>query len=191
MNSEEKHIEFNPDNQHLSVADKWILSRVEQTTKTVQHNMENYRFDLVSQALHEFFWNEYCDWYVELSKPVLWDEESNPAQAQASRFVLISVLEKSLRLLHPFMPFISEEIWQRVAPLLDITGDSIIRPMLRKTSTLMPKWILTGLKASSLQFATFVARWISHPRNLSMSFCIRESIMIKAVWIIISNTCGS
>ncbi|MBQ15129.1 MAG: valine--tRNA ligase [Gammaproteobacteria bacterium] len=126
MNSEEKHIEFNPDNQHLSVADKWILSRVEQTTKTVQHNMENYRFDLVSQALHEFFWNEYCDWYVELSKPVLWDEESNPAQAQASRFVLISVLEKSLRLLHPFMPFISEEIWQRVAPLLDITGDSIM-----------------------------------------------------------------
>jgi valyl-tRNA synthetase len=110
----------------MSVADRWILSRIEHATNAVQHNMKIYRFDLVSQTLHEFFWNEYCDWYVELSKPVIWDEEDNPEQAQASRFVLISVLEKSLKLLHPFMPFISEEIWQRVAPLLNIAGDSIM-----------------------------------------------------------------
>ena len=126
MNSEGKQINLTPDVSHMSVADRWILSRIEHTTNAVQHNMEIYRFDLVSQTLHEFFWNEYCDWYVELSKPVIWDEEANPEQAQASRFVLISVLEKSLRLLHPFMPFISEEIWQRVAPLLNITGDSIM-----------------------------------------------------------------
>ena len=88
--------------------------------------MANYRFDLASQALHEFIWNEYCDWYVELSKPILWDEEANPDQAQATRRVLLTVLEKSLRLLHPFMPFLTEEVWQRVAPLLSIEGDSIM-----------------------------------------------------------------
>ena len=88
--------------------------------------MLSYRFDLASQELHEFIWNEYCDWYVELSKPIIWDEEANPMEAQATKHVLVVVLEKILRLLHPFMPFITEEIWQRVAPLLDIEGESIM-----------------------------------------------------------------
>ena len=88
--------------------------------------MVNYRFDLASQALHQFIWNEFCDWYLELSKPILWDEDADPAYAEATRWALLTTLEKSLRLLHPFMPFITEEIWQRVAPLLQITGDSVM-----------------------------------------------------------------
>lgn len=126
MNCEGKPAATVPDPKYLSVADKWICSRFEQVATDIESALANYRFDLASQSLHEFIWNEYCDWYVELSKPVLWDAENNPEQAEATRWVLLTVLEQSLRLLHPFMPFITEEIWQRVAPLLSITGDSIM-----------------------------------------------------------------
>ena len=126
MNSEEKTIPTELSLEHCSIADRWIMSRFDQTSAQVAEGMENYRFDLVSQALHEFIWNEYCDWYVELSKPVLWDEEANPKTAQATRLVLLSTLEKSLRLLHPFMPYITEEIWQKVAPLVSNTDESIM-----------------------------------------------------------------
>lgn len=128
MNCEEKSVveRASIKDEHFSVADKWITSRFEQTAKEIEESMANYRFDLASQTLHEFVWNEYCDWYVELSKPVLWDEENHPEQAQATRWVLLNILEKSLRLLHPFMPFITEEIWQRIAPILSISGDSIM-----------------------------------------------------------------
>ena len=126
MNAEDKAVAESLDPAQLSVADRWILSRVEHTAKTLEEAMASYRFDIASQTLHEFIWNEYCDWYVELSKPVLWDEDANPEAAQTTRRVLLLTLEKSLRLLHPFMPFITEEIWQKVAPLLAIEGDSIM-----------------------------------------------------------------
>ncbi|MEX2131888.1 MAG: valine--tRNA ligase [Pseudohongiellaceae bacterium] len=109
-----------------SVIDKWIGSRFQSTVASVHNAMANYRFDLASQALHSFFWDEYCDWYLELTKPVLWDEETSPQAAAATRHVLLNTLEQSLRLLHPFMPFITEEIWQKIAPLLDIKGPSIM-----------------------------------------------------------------
>ena len=126
MNSEGKPLspEWNPD--EFSSADRWILSRLEHTTGDVLAALADYRFDLASQSLHEFIWNEYCDWYLELSKPILWDEENNPQAARATRRVLLTVLERSLRLLHPFMPFLTEEIWQKLAPLIDISGDSIM-----------------------------------------------------------------
>jgi len=111
---------------HLSIADKWISSRFEQTASNIEEYMDSYRFDLAAQSLQEFIWNEYCDWYVELSKPVLWDEENNPNEAQATRWMLLNIMEKSLRLLHPFMPYITEEIWQRIAPMLNIDGESIM-----------------------------------------------------------------
>jgi valyl-tRNA synthetase len=126
MNSEGKTIPAELSLEHCSIADRWIMSRFNQTSAQVAEGMENYRFDLVSQALHEFIWNEYCDWYVELSKPILWDEEANPKTAQTTRLVLLSTLEKSLRLLHPFMPYITEEIWQKVAPLVSKADGSIM-----------------------------------------------------------------
>ncbi|MDA0687316.1 MAG: valine--tRNA ligase [Proteobacteria bacterium] len=126
MNCENADISTSVDEAQYSVADRWIISRLQQTTKAVAESMENFRFDLVSQTLHEFIWNEYCDWYVELSKPILWDEENQPEKAQATRLVLLSVLEQSLRLLHPFMPYITEEVWQKLAPMLEIKGDSIM-----------------------------------------------------------------
>ena len=126
INSEGKAIATDWDPAQFSSADRWILSRLEQTTSDVLEAVDSYRFDLASQALHEFIWNEYCDWYLELSKPILWDEDNNPEAAQATRKVLLTVLERSLRLLHPFMPFLTEEIWQKLAPALGIAGDSIM-----------------------------------------------------------------
>ena len=126
MNSEGKTVPESLSLEHCSVADRWIMSRFENAAKAIEESMQHYRFDLASQTLHEFIWNEYCDWYVELSKPVLWDEKANSEGAQATRWVLLSILEQSLRLLHPFMPFITEEVWQKVAPLIGKNGDSIM-----------------------------------------------------------------
>ena len=109
-----------------SRVDIWIQSRLQVTLKKVEDAIAIYRFDLVSQAIYDFFWNEYCDWYLELSKPVLWDDNASAAQKNATRYTLLDVLEKSLRMLHPLMPFITEEIWQKAAPMLGIEGPTIM-----------------------------------------------------------------
>ncbi|MCB1650265.1 MAG: valine--tRNA ligase [Pseudomonadales bacterium] len=131
MNTEEKGIVFHQAKQdalreqnYFSLADRWILSRLQRTVQQVHEHMAAYRFDLMSQAIYDFFWNEYCDWYLELSKPVLWDEENHPDHAQTTRLTLLCVLEASLRLAHPLIPFITEEIWQRVSPLLDLRAET-------------------------------------------------------------------
>ena len=126
MQVEEQAVSEPVNTSDYSQADAWILSRLQQTLKKVEDNIEDYRFDLVSQAIYDFFWNEYCDWYLELSKPVLWDENASDGQKNATRYTLLNVLEQSLRMLHPLMPFITEEIWQKAAPLLGIKGDTIM-----------------------------------------------------------------
>ena len=110
----------------FSLADRWIQSRLETTLVAVEDAYDNYRFDLASQALYDFVWNEFCDWYLELSKPVLWDDATATSEQLGARRTLIAVLEKSLRMLHPFMPFLTEEIWQTVSPLADQAGESIM-----------------------------------------------------------------
>jgi valyl-tRNA synthetase len=109
-----------------SLADRWIKSRMESTLQVVDSAYAQYRFDLASQALYDFVWNEFCDWYLELSKPVLWDEDTNAMAALGTRQTLITVLEQSLRMLHPFMPYLTEEIWQSVSPFAGTQGDSIM-----------------------------------------------------------------
>ena len=126
MNSENKQLIKSLDPEKLSISDRWIISRFERAVEQLELAMENYRLDISSQQLYEFIWNEYCDWYVELSKPTLWEEENNPKEAQATRYVLVSILEKSLRLLHPFMPFLTEEVWQKIAPLIGVNKGSIM-----------------------------------------------------------------
>lgn len=105
-----------------SAADRWILSRLENATQLVIQGFANYRLDNAAQAIYEFTWNEYCDWYLELSKPVLNNPESSDAAKRGTRYTLVHVLETLLRLAHPLMPFITEEIWQRVAVLADVKG---------------------------------------------------------------------
>jgi len=108
----------------LSVIDRWILSRHGAMLRDLEQHLADYRLDLAAQCLYEFVWNEYCDWYLELSKPALQDGDA--AAKNATRHTLLAVLESTLRALHPFMPFITEEIWQRVAPLLSIEEQSIV-----------------------------------------------------------------
>jgi valyl-tRNA synthetase len=102
----------------LSIADRWIVSRFAATLARVDEALRDYRFDFASAALYEFTWYEFCDWYLELSKPVLQSEDSTEKQKRGTRRTLITTLEALLRALHPLMPFITEEIWQRVNPLV-------------------------------------------------------------------------
>jgi valyl-tRNA synthetase len=126
MQVEDQQVSAPASRDDYSQADIWIQSRLQDTLKKVDDAVAQYRFDLVSQAIYDFFWNEYCDWYLELSKPVLWDDNASDAQKNATRFTLLNVLEQSLRMLHPLMPFITEEIWQKAAPLLGIEGETIM-----------------------------------------------------------------
>jgi valyl-tRNA synthetase len=109
-----------------SLADQWILARLQQVIADTTKHIESYRFDLVSRDLYEFVWNDYCDWYIELSKPVLYSDHYSAEQKAAARHTLVNVLETILRLLHPIMPYITEELWQRVAPLAQVNEDTIM-----------------------------------------------------------------
>jgi valyl-tRNA synthetase len=127
MNTEEQDCGQHGGELERSAADRWIISLLNQTESVVESTLREYRFDHAAQAIYEFTWNEYCDWYLELSKPVLTNEASSPAQQRGTRHTLVNVLEVLLRLTHPLMPYITEEIWQRVAPLAGKTGATIMR----------------------------------------------------------------
>jgi valyl-tRNA synthetase len=116
-----------PAEEHLDTPARWILSQLSRTITQVDQALNDYRFDLASKALYEFVWNQFCDWYLELAKPSLFaeGEAANAAQAAATRHTLATVLETTLRLLHPFTPFITEEIWQQVKHAAGAEGDSI------------------------------------------------------------------
>ena len=106
--------------------EQWIVSRLQKAEQAVQTAFATYRLDLAAQAIYEFIWNEYCDWYVELTKPVLNDETVSEERKAEVRRVLLAVMETSLRLAHPLMPYLTEEIWQTLAPKLNISGETIM-----------------------------------------------------------------
>ena len=110
----------------LSAADRWIRSQLQTAQAEVADHIDNYRFDLAAKAMYEFVWYEYCDWYLELTKPVLSKNNSNDAAKRGTRQTLVRVLEAALRLMHPIMPFITEEIWQSIKGLAGGAGDSIM-----------------------------------------------------------------
>ena len=124
MSTEEQDCGMNGGELKYSLADRWIQAQLQVTIKDVRDALDSYRFDRAANALYEFIWNQFCDWYLELTKPVLW--HGTEAEQRATRKTLIEVLETLLRLAHPIMPFITEEIWQRVAPLAGRGGDSIM-----------------------------------------------------------------
>ena len=111
----------------LNAADRWIISLLQKTAQEVTESTDNYRFDLAAQAIYAFIWDEYCDWYLELSKPVLTSPDSSASEQRGTRRTLVEVMETVLRLVHPLAPFISEEIWQRMAPLAGVKGATIMR----------------------------------------------------------------
>jgi valyl-tRNA synthetase len=95
----------------LTLADRWIISRVNRTIGEVRQGLDSYKFNEAASAIYQFLWHEFCDWYIELIKPVLY-QEKDPEQKWVAQNILVRVLDIALRLLHPFMPFITEEIWQ-------------------------------------------------------------------------------
>ena len=125
------------DDSHLSaekeygIPERWIESRLQRTITDFEQHLTTYRFDLCAQTLYEFVRNEYCDWYLELSKPVLYSDTASESLKAGTRDMLIRILDQILRLLHPFMPFITEEIWKDVrslSSLVQTEGDLIVQP---------------------------------------------------------------
>jgi len=94
--------------------ERWILSRLNDTTHTVNKALAAFRFDEASNTLYHFFWHEFCDWYIEMAKPVLLGKHGDANDQKQAKRILLEVLDRSLRLLHPFMPFVTEEIWQKL-----------------------------------------------------------------------------
>ena len=126
MNTEGEDCGQNGNEVELSLADRWIISQLQRVEAEVQKHMDEYRFDMASQSLYDFIWNEYCSWYLELSKPVLWDDNASAEAKRGTRRTLVQVLEQILRLAHPIMPYITEEIWQSVKGEAGVSGDTIM-----------------------------------------------------------------
>ncbi|MDO9163481.1 MAG: valine--tRNA ligase, partial [Methylococcaceae bacterium] len=124
MNTEEQDNGLSDGPIAYTQVDRWITARLHQVTAVTSNAIDNYRFDLAAQSIYEFTWNEYCDWYLELAKISL--QSDDLALQRGTRKTLLNVLETLLRLAHPIMPYITEEIWQRVAPLAGITEKTIM-----------------------------------------------------------------
>ncbi len=122
MNTEGQDCGADGGEVELSAADRWILSKLQQTVADTREAIDGYRFDHAAQAIYEFTWNSYCDWYLELSKPILTSDDSSEAAKRGTRRTLVQVLETVLRLAHPIMPYVTEEIWQKVGPLAGVSG---------------------------------------------------------------------
>jgi valyl-tRNA synthetase len=129
-----RYVLMNTENQDLaaagaqfSLADRWISSRLKDMLGRVETGFADYRLDVVANAVYEFTWHEFCDWYVELSKTVLQSDTASEAAKRGTRMTLIKTLEVLLRAMHPLAPFISEEIWQRVRVLAGVGGETIMR----------------------------------------------------------------
>ncbi len=125
MHTENKDLDAQDTNEY-SIADRWIRNQLQNTIQKVHKYFKEYRFDLLAQCLHEFIWNEYCDWYLEFAKVTLNNPSASAADLAGTRRNLIEVLETILRLIHPLMPFISEEIWHTVAPLLKLNNKALM-----------------------------------------------------------------
>ena len=123
---EGQEIDAGAGDAEYGAAERWISARLGRAAEQVSRGIAGYRFDLAAQALYEFTWDEFCDWYVELSKTVLNDPDASDARRRGVLKTLLNNLETLLRLLHPFIPFITEELWQKVAPLSGRGGETIM-----------------------------------------------------------------
>ncbi|WP_150138306.1 valine--tRNA ligase [Candidatus Enterovibrio escicola] len=148
----------------FSLADKWIESQFQLTAKDFNAHIDNFRFDMAANTLYEFIWNQFCDWYLELTKAILW--KGTKVQQCAARYTLITVLEKTLRLSHPILPYITESIWQDVKQIIShIEGNTIMLQPL-------PQYEETLLDIETLADIEWVKAFITAIRNLRAKYNI-------------------
>ncbi|WP_087018826.1 valine--tRNA ligase [Thaumasiovibrio subtropicus] len=177
MNTEDQDCGFAAGAElEYSLADKWIESQFELAAKDFNSHIENYRLDMAANTLYEFIWNQFCDWYLELTKPVLW--KGSEAQQRATRRTLITVLEKTLRLAHPVIPYITETIWQSVKPLVEgVEGETIMTQPL-------PQYDAANFDEKATADIEWVKSFITSIRNLRAEYDIAPSkpldVMLKA-----------
>lgn len=177
MNTEDLDCGFNAGSElEYSLADKWIESQFELAAKEFNNHINNFRLDMAANTLYEFIWNQFCDWYLELTKPVLW--KGSEAQQRATRRTLITVLEKTLRLAHPVIPYITETIWQSIKPLVDgVEGDTIMLQAL-------PQYDEANFNQAALDDIEWVKAFITSIRNLRAEYDINPgkplNVMLKA-----------
>jgi len=174
MNAENKTI-TRPDAKDLTLADRWILSRLQIAVKDLRSALDNYRFDQAASVLYEFIWNEFCDWYLELTKPVLW--HGSDVNKNATIHTLLRVLETLLRLAHPIIPFITEEIWQNVAPLVvdNFKADSTI--MLQD----YPAYEENLVDSKVMSQLDFIKQLIINVRNIRAEVQVGPSVKLNAL----------
>lgn len=177
MNTEDQDCGFAAGAElEYSLADKWIESQFELAAKAFNEHIDDYRLDMAANTLYEFIWNQFCDWYLELTKPVLW--KGTEAQQRGTRRTLITVLEKTLRLAHPVIPYITETIWQSVKPLVDgVDGDTIMLQSL-------PQYDADNFHQQALDDIEWVKAFITSIRNLRAEYDINPGkpleVMLKA-----------
>lgn len=176
MNTEEQDCGFNGGEIEYSLADKWIESQFELAAKAFNNHIDNFRLDMASNTLYEFIWNQFCDWYLELTKPVLW--KGTEAQQRGTRRTLITVLEKTLRLAHPVIPYITETIWQSIKPLVEgVEGETIMLQAL-------PQFDEANFNQEALDDIEWVKAFITSIRNLRAEYDINPGkpldVMLKA-----------
>lgn len=177
MQTDGKDVGLNDETVSLSLADRWIISQLQTVERDVVEHIEHYRFDLAAKALYEFTWNEYCDWYLELTKPILNDDIRSAEEKRGTRRTLVRVLESLLRLLHPLMPFITEEIWQSVKALAGQSGDTL---MLQA----YPQADDSKIDAIATQAMTWVKSFIIGIRKIRSEMDIKPS---KKLAILLQN----
>ena len=151
--------DFTNDDVEFSLADKWIQSELQKTLQIVETEFKTCRFDLIAQAIYEFIWYQFCDWYLELAKPILNSDQFSSSLKNGTRKTLLTTLETLLRMLHPFMPFITEEIWQEVAPKIDIKEPTI---MLQK----YPEFDATQINNDAVNKIEWLKKVILAVRNI-------------------------
>jgi valyl-tRNA synthetase len=165
-------VDGKPGKMELSLADRWIIGLFNQTVKTFDDHMAAYRFDLAANTLYEFTWNQFCDWYLELTKPVM--QNGSDAQMRGTRHTLVTVLEKMQRLMHPIMPYITETIWQRVKPLAGVTGDTLMLAT-------FPTYQADQVDATAMADLEWVKQVIVAVRNIRAELNIAPSKPLNAL----------
>ncbi|MFS1164133.1 class I tRNA ligase family protein, partial [Aeromonas salmonicida] len=176
MNTEDQDCGFssqgNGGEMQFSLADRWIQSQLQVAIRDFRTALDTYRFDIAAGVLYEFIWNQFCDWYLELTKPVL--GKGSEAEQRATRHTLVTVLETLLRLAHPIIPFITETIWKSVAPLTGVHADTI---MLQA----FPQFDAAKVDDAAMADQEWVKEFIVGIRNIRAEMNVAPSVALNVL----------